>query len=113
MRNMLPIYISLIAIVIIVLSRRPADMLRRRGAVSPDTAQPLDDISPADRRRLERLMAQGLVREASPGRYYFDVAAERARLRSRMPWLLALIALLFAAAIVLHYYNTRSAPPLP
>ncbi|HEX8848389.1 MAG TPA: hypothetical protein VF761_02560 [Gemmatimonadaceae bacterium] len=110
MRNLLPTWIALLAVFIVIISRRPIDILRRRGAVSPETAQPLDDISAADRRRLERLMAQGLVREASPGRYYFDRATERARFRQRAPWLLGLVVLLLLLAVVMFYLGRGVTP---
>ena len=104
MRNLFPTFLALFVIFIVILSRRPIEMLRRRGATSPDTAQPLDDISAADRRRLDRLIAQGLIREASPGRYYFDAAEQRARTAKRIPWLIALIVVLALVAVWLYYY---------
>ena len=110
MRSLFPAYLPLLVIIFIVVARRPADILRRRGAVSPETAQPLDDISDRDRRRLERLMAEGLVREASPGRYYFDRATERARLRQRMPWLIGAIVLLAALGIAMFYFGREVTP---
>lgn len=105
MRNLLPTFIALFVVFIVIVSRRPIEMLRRRGATSPDTAQPLDGISASDRRRLERLIAQGLIREASPGRYYFDVAEQRARFARRVPWLIALVVLLAIVAFWLAYYT--------
>ena len=104
MRNLFPTFLALFVIFMVIISRRPIEMLRRRGATSPDTAQPLDDLSAADRRRLDRLIAQGLIREASPGRYYFDVAEQRARIAKRMPWLIALIVVLALVAVWLYYY---------
>ena len=66
MRSTFPLFIPLFVIILVVLSRRPATLLRRRGAISPDTAQPLDDLSANDRRRLNLLISQGVVREAAP-----------------------------------------------
>lgn len=112
MRSLFPAYLPLLVIIIIVVSRRPANMLRRRGAISPETAQSLDDLNPRDRRRLERLVAAGVVREASPGRYYHDLAGERARVRRKMPWMITLIVILALIAIALGWYNAHHVRPL-
>jgi len=112
MRSLLPTFLPLLAIFIIVISRRPANMLRRRGAISPETAQPLDDLKPGDRRRLDRLIATGVVREAAPGRYYHDLAGEQARMRRKMPWLLGLVVILAIVAIALGWYNAHHMRPL-
>ena len=113
MRSLFPIYLPLFVIFFIVISRRPANILRRRGAISPDTAQPLDDLKASDRQRLDRLIAAGVVREATPGRYYHDVAGERARMRRKMPWLLGLIVILGIVAIALGWYAAHHVRPLP
>jgi hypothetical protein len=112
MRSLFPLYLPLLVIIIIVVSRRPANMLRRRGATSPDTAQSLDELNPRDRARLDRLIASGVVREASPGRYYHDLAAEQARIRKRMPWLVGLIVILAIVAVTLGWYNAHHIRPL-
>lgn len=112
MRSFIPLYLPLFVIIIVVLSRRPANMLRRRGAISPETAQPLDDLKPSDRQRLERLIAAGVVREAAPGRYYHDLAGERARMRRKMPWLLGLVVILAIVAIALGWYDAHHVRPL-
>jgi hypothetical protein len=73
----------------------------------------MDELKPRDRSRLDRLVAQGVIREASPGRYYYDIEAERARVKRKMPWMLGLIVLLAAIAIALAWYNGRHVEPLP
>jgi len=113
MRSFFPAYLPLLVIIIIVVSRRPANILRRRGAISPETAQSLDDLNPRDRQRLDRLVAAGVVREASPGRYYHDLAGERARMRRRMPWMLGLIIILGIVAVALGWYNMHHVRPIP
>ena len=105
MRSIFPAFFSLLVIFIVVLSRRPATLLRKRGAISPDTAQPLDDLNPGDRRRLDLLLRQGVVREATPGRYYHDLEGERARVRRKMPWMIALIIVLLIVAIALGWWE--------
>jgi hypothetical protein len=107
MRSIFPIFISLFVILLVVLSRRPATLLRRRGAISPDTAQPLDDLRSNDRRRLDLLVRQGVIREAGPGRYYHDLAGERARMRRKMPWMIALIIVLAIIAIAFGVWEGR------
>ena len=113
MRSYFPTFLPLFVILIIIISRRPANMLRRRGAISPETAQPLDDLKAGDRARLDRLIAEGVVREAAPGRYYHDLAGERARMRTKMPWLLGLVVILLIVAVALGWYNAHHAQPLP
>ena len=112
MRSMFPAYFPILVILIIVVSRRPATLLRRRGAISPETAQPLGDLSANDRRRLDRLVAQGIVREAGPGLYYHDLAGERERVRRKMPWLVALIVVLAIIALALGWYESHRVVPL-
>ena len=112
MRSYFPTFFPVLVIIIVVLTRRPANMLRRRGAISPETAQPLDDLKEGDRRRLDRLIASGVVREASPGLYYHDVAAEQARVRAKMPWLIGLAVLLAIIAIALGWYNADHVGPI-
>lgn len=107
MRSMFPIFFSVLVLLMVVVSRRPVTFLRRRGAISPDTAQPLDDLKPSDRRRLDLLVRQGVVREAAPGRYYHDLAAERARMRRKMPLLIALVIVLAAIAIALGWWEAH------
>ena len=108
-----PTYLPFFAFVIIILARRPAHMLRKRGAITPETAQSLDDLKPRDRARLDRLMAQGIVREAAPGRYYHDISAERARMKQRAPWLIAVAVALVVLAVVLSYFASHRVTPLP
>jgi hypothetical protein len=112
MRSIFPMLLPVVLIIIIVLSRRPVTMLRRRGAISPETAQPLAELSANDRRRLDLLIAQGVVREAAPGRYYHDVEGERARVRRKMPWLVALIIVLAIIAVALGWYESHRVVPL-
>ena len=88
-------------------------MLRRLGATSPDKAQRLDTLNPRDRKRLDRLMAKGVIRERAPGEYYYDLAAERAARNKLIPWLLAIAAALAVVALLLAFYNSRHVEALP
>jgi type VI protein secretion system component VasF len=53
------------------------------------------------------------VREATPGRYYHDLAGERARVRRRVPWLFALVIVLAIIAVASGWYNMHQVRPLP
>ena len=112
MTSYFPTFFPLFVVVLLVVARRPINLLRKRGAVSPETAQPIDDLSASDRRRFEQWKAQGIIREAAPGRYYYDHAAERARARKRMPWLIGLIVVLLVVMLVLLYFARPHVRPL-
>ena len=47
--------LALFVLVIIMVARRPATLLKQRGAVSPETAQPLAELGSRDRARLREL----------------------------------------------------------
>lgn len=111
--NWIPTFLPLFVVLLIILSRRPLDILRRRGAISPGTAVPVDDMSPSDRRRLDRLVAQGLVKEATPGRFYFDREAELERMRRKRPIMITLIVVLAILAVVLIYLGRPHVQPIP
>ncbi len=113
MRSSFPTLFPLFAIFIIIILRRPAHMLKRRGAISAETAQRLDDIKPSDRRRLDNLVARGIIREASPGQYYFDLEAERAQSRMLRPWLVGAVVVLGLVALGLWYFRQPHVRPLP
>ena len=102
-RSLVPTFLPLFVVFIIVIARRPALMLRRRGAVTPETAQPLADLRAGDRRRLERLVARGVIREAAPGTYYYDRAGEHARMRRQLPIALGLVVVAAALALAILY----------
>lgn len=111
MRSLFPSLVPLFIVLIIIIARRPATLLRRRGAVSAETAQPLTDadLRSGDRARLERLVRQGVVREAAPGAYYYDQVGERARMRRQLPILLAIIAALLLVLLALTVWGPRRA----
>lgn len=97
-----PPFLPLFMIVIVVLAQRPATHLRRKGAVSPESALPRDRIgmTTADERRFERLLRQGVIREGpTPGTYYYDAAGQRAKMRRTLPLVLALVAALCAVSV--------------
>lgn len=109
-RSLFPTFLPLFVIFIVIIARRPATRLRKRGAVSPETAQPLDDLRGGDEARLRRLVREGVVRETPDGRYYYDAAGQRALMRARLPWMIALLVTLFAVSIALGLWLGRRAP---
>ena len=58
-----------------IAERRIIQRLLRSNAVAPDRAQPLADLRRIESGRLSRLIADGVIREAPPGRYYLDARA--------------------------------------
>jgi hypothetical protein len=71
------------------------------GAISPEGARPLPDLSHVERRGLARLRELGAVHEAAPGTYWLDHErfAEYTRHRRRI-LILAVIAVLIALFFV-------------
>ena len=61
--------------VALIAERRVILRLMRAGAVSGETARPLDNLRWMQARRLKRLVDAGVVQEARPGRYYLNVPA--------------------------------------
>ena len=55
--------------------RRVTQILRDAGALSPETAAPVQLTRGLDRGAFERLLRAGAVREAAPGLYWLDEAA--------------------------------------
>src|SRR5438128_12381154 len=56
----------------LIAERRIIQRLLRSNAVAPGGAQPLVGLRRVESRRLSRLVADGVVREAPPDRYYVD-----------------------------------------
>jgi hypothetical protein len=109
-----PGFLPLFLVVFVVIAQRPATRLRRKGAVSPETALPRDQIgmTNADERRFERLLRQGLIREGpTPGTYYYDAAGQRAKMRRTLPIVLVLVVALSAVIFgVAWWIGGRRAP---
>ena len=83
-----------------IAERRIIQQMLRTNALTASTAQGLELRRSVDHRRLRRLIGEGVVREATPGRYYLDAPALADHLDSRrrrllVAWLV-LIALAFA-----------------
>ena len=111
MSNYVPSFFPLLLLLFVMIHRRPAISLRRRGAISPATALPVSDMSASDRHRLTRLVAQGVIREATPGTYYYDAAGQRALFRARLPFILALVGGALALTAALAYWGAHRGGP--
>ena len=108
MSTFVPSFVPLLFILFVVILRRPAIALRRRGAISPATAVPLAEMSASYRRRFTRLVARGVIREAAPGTYYYDAAGQWALFRKRLPLILAVLGTAFAISLALAYRASHS-----
>jgi hypothetical protein len=60
---------------IIHAEHRVVRALRQAGAVGPEAARPLLDMSGLEQRATNRMLATGAIREAAAGRYWLDEAA--------------------------------------
>ena len=81
--------------------RRIVRRLREEGAVSPGAAEPLDELRGLQRRRLPRMIARGIVREASPGRYYLDEDAWDSYRSQQLRLALALAGVMLLVGLVM------------
>jgi ADP-ribosylglycohydrolase len=86
---------------------------RARGAVSRNTAVPLDAVGVTiDRRAFEYLLEEAVIREADPGRFYLDEETIRARERRKQrarPLLLIVAVVLAVVALALVVSMRRGA----
>jgi len=84
--------------------RRVVRRLEREGAISPETARPLADLSRLERGRVARLIELGAIRETSPGIYWLDrdryaVYADHQRRIAILVVIAVLIALFFVVEL--------------
>ena len=84
--------------------RRVVRRLEREGAVSPETAGPLADLSRIERGRVARLIEVGAIHEAAPGSYWLDreryaVYADHHRRIAILIVIAVLVALFFAVEL--------------
>jgi hypothetical protein len=85
-------------------ARNVTRALLAAGADRPETAQRLEGLSFPRRRALQRLVRDGVVREAGDGRYWLDGAAFdrwRATRLQRVMWVLLVVAAAMVALAVL------------
>ena len=75
-------------------------------AFSPDRAVEFETRMPAQQRYLERLIAEGVVHETAPGRYWLDLSAYRDQRRQRFVWSMWMLALFAVIAFVVWILKT-------
>ncbi|MDT8759655.1 hypothetical protein MZO42_13195 [Sphingomonas psychrotolerans] len=99
--------VPIIAAVMVQARKRIAAHFLVHHAISPEDAVPYVPTKGMAEKQFRRMRAEGIVREASPGRFWFDreawKAAEEAKRRVLIPVLL--ILLLVLAVIPLFFYR--------
>jgi hypothetical protein len=86
--------------------RRIADYFVVQHALAPDEAVPYAPTRPIEKRQFNRMIAQGLIREAEPGRYWLDRPAFRIaedRRHRHMAVVAGVMAVVAALALLLFY----------
>lgn len=81
--------------------------LMRADAMTAANAQPLNGLPWFQARRLKRLLAKGVAREASPGNYYLsapDLASHQTARRHRAAVAIVIVLVLFALTT---YFTAR------
>ena len=81
-----------------------------RDALSPERAIEFEPQAPIQQRYLDQLIAEGIVHEIEPGRYWFDMPAYREQRRQQFIWsmrILGLAAVVFAIVFVVQYFMKR------
>ncbi|WP_028969992.1 hypothetical protein [Sphingomonas sp. URHD0057] len=88
------------AAAILARARREVDQLFfDNDAFSRDRAVEFEPRLPVQKRYLEQLIAQGVVQESEPGRYWLDLGVYRERRRERSVWtfwIMVLFAIILA-----------------
>jgi hypothetical protein len=72
-----------------------------KDAFSPERAIEFEPRIPIQRRYLERLIAEGVIHEVSPGRYWFDLPAHKEQQRQRLVWGLRILGLALVIFVVI------------
>jgi hypothetical protein len=79
------------------------DRLRKAGALHRNTAQPLPDLNRWERRRLDDLIARGVIRRAARATYYLDRDAlgELRALQAKVVFSVAVVVVGVIAGVIL------------
>jgi hypothetical protein len=81
--------------------REVEELFWKNNAFSPDRAVDFDPQAPIQRRYLDRLIAEGVVHEAGPGRYWFDLPAYKEMRRQQFAWTMRILVLAAVVVIVI------------
>jgi hypothetical protein len=75
-------------------ARREVEQLFfEKDAFSPDRAIEFEPRMGVQRRYLERLVAEGVIHEAGPGKYWFDLPAHKELQRQRFAWTMRILGI--------------------
>lgn len=70
-------------------------------AFSPDRAVEFDPQGHIQQRYLEQLIAEGVVHEVEPGRYWFDLPVHKETQRQRVAWTMKILAVAAVVSVVI------------
>ena len=102
---------SVAAAVIIRKERELVEHFAEAGAVSPSSARSSSDLGVHERFAWIRLVERGVIREAAPGKYYFDeptwVALRQRRRRLAVVLMIFVVALAGALLIATRMVSRR------
>jgi len=90
----------------VIAERRLIDRLLRSNAVWPGNGQPLDGLRWIESRRLQRLIAAGVIRDEGDGRYYLYAPAYAARMSGRRQRVLIAMLFVIAAGLLAALFGT-------
>lgn len=96
------------AAVIRMKEREVRDDFVRAGATTPAGAKSLADIGLHESHAVKRLLSRAVVREASPGLFYFDEDVYRALRSTRRRLALLVVGSLLLAGLVLFYTSAAA-----
>ena len=99
---------SAAAAIIIRKERHLVEHFRRAGALSPASAQSVDELDIHPRLVWERLVSRAIVREAAPGLFYLDEPSWEAFRRTRRRLLISVVGLALLAMLLLPYLTGKA-----
>ena len=85
--------------------REVKDLFFDKDAFSPERAVEFDPRLPIQRRFLEQLIAEGVIHELSPGRYWFDLEVYQEQRHKQFVWSVRI--LLLGAVVFLLVFAIR------
>jgi hypothetical protein len=81
--------------------REVEDLFWNNEAFSPDRAVEFEPRLPIQQRYLEQLIVEGIVHEATPGRYWFDLPTYKRTQKERFVWNMRVLAAAAVAFIII------------
>ena len=90
--------------------REVLELFFDKEAFSPERAVDFEPRMDVQRRYLEQLIAEGIVHEMEPGRYWFEMEAYREQQRQKLAWtmkILVLATVVFLVVLAVQYFRTK------